>query len=76
MQYYTEQCYTDQYYVEFSQKIKEINRWYQLFSSFEDYEICTERRDIILENLLYQFKIAEQKYQQEQAEAAQRKKTV
>jgi len=58
------QCYSvNSPQIEFSKKIKEIDEWYQLFSSFEDHEIPADRREIILQNLLYQFINAEKKYE-------------
>jgi hypothetical protein len=53
----------DQYLLqEYSSKIVEINEWYNLFSSFTPDEISYERREIILQNLLYQFIRAEASY--------------
>jgi len=50
--------------LEFTQKIKEINEWYELFSSFKEHEMSTIRKEIILENLLYQFINEEKKYEE------------
>ena len=46
----------------FLSKLREFSAFYELFSSFDESEMPTDRRDIILENLTYQMMKAEKEY--------------
>lgn len=50
--------------VEFLSKLRQLNEFYILFSSFNDDEIPADRRHIILENLTFQIIQAEKEYTQ------------
>ncbi len=49
---------------EFLSKLSELNAFYKLFASFSDADISEERRDIILDNLIFQMLNAENEYKQ------------
>jgi len=49
---------------EFQVKLIELNEFYKLFASFSQAEIPEERREIILDNLIFQILNAEKEYTQ------------
>jgi len=49
---------------EFQVKLIELNEFYKLFASFSQAEIPEERREIILDNLIFQILNAEKEYMQ------------
>jgi len=46
----------------FLSQLRELSEFYNLFSSFDDDDIPTDRREIILENLTYNMMKAEKQY--------------
>jgi hypothetical protein len=49
---------------EFSQNINILQRWYKLFESFDEHDMSSVRRDIILDNLTYQMLSEESRYKE------------
>jgi hypothetical protein len=49
---------------EFLSKLRELNEFYKLFSSFNDEDIPADRREIILDNLTCQMLLAETEFTQ------------
>ncbi len=49
----------------FLSQLRELSDFYNLFSSFDDADIPSDRREIILENLTYNMMKAEKKYMTE-----------
>ena len=49
---------------EFQVKLIELNEFYKLFTSFSQAEIPEDRREIILDNLIFQILNAEKEYTQ------------
>jgi hypothetical protein len=49
---------------EFQVKLIELNEFYKLFASFSQAEIPEERREIILDNLIFQILNVEKEYTQ------------
>jgi len=46
----------------FLSKLRELSEFYNLFLSFDDNDIPSDRREIILENLTYNMMNAEKEY--------------